>query len=72
MNTTTKGTYKKFTLEDDNIIIEFIKKSPTNITHALQQAANTLDVPFKCTQYRYYSNIKNNNTILMWLYRYVL
>lgn len=64
MNTITKKTRRNFTIEDDNIIIEFIKKSPTNISHAFQQAAEKLDINFNTISSRYYSTIRKKNTIV--------
>lgn len=59
-NVNQKRNCKRFSVEDDNVIIEQIKLYPTNLAHAFSEAANLLDREPKAVHSRYYVNLKKD------------
>lgn len=64
MNTTSK-TRKKYTQEDEQVIIELVRQYPTNIRYALNQASLKLDKSLDNVSATYYARLRNKypNTI---------
>lgn len=64
MNTTNK-TKRKYTTEDEQVIIELVRQYPTNIRYALNQAALKLDKKVDNVRATYYARLRNKypNTI---------
>jgi len=59
-----KRKHRRFSIEDDQVIISYIKKSPTNLRNAIEQAAEEISADFKSVENRYYNSIKKNHTII--------
>jgi hypothetical protein len=53
------------TKEEDNLILEYISKYPSNISYALEQVSAELNVKFNVVKGRYYNHLrKNANAVL--------
>lgn len=60
METKVKKSRKRFTKEEDLIIIEAVKASPTNIVHAISVASEKTKRSPSCINRRYYKTLRNN------------
>ena len=52
------GTYHRWTTEEDELIKQYIKNSPTNIKEALEKVAKKLNVSFISVNKHYYNSIQ--------------
>lgn len=51
---------KRFSVEDDNVIIEQIKLYPTNLKHSFQESAKILDRDWTGIHFRYYKTLRKD------------
>jgi hypothetical protein len=57
-------TYRRFSAEDDSVIISEIKQSPTNLKNAFENASEKTSRNFKAIEARYYNNIRKGKTVV--------
>ena len=57
---TEKRACKRFSTEEDAVIIEQVKLYPTNLKHAFQEAAVLLDRTWKSIHFRYYITLRDD------------